>query len=49
MNELTQEINHTHASIVKSALPGYYLARNMKEDMLERVILEGSSMIKAFR
>ena len=49
MNELTREINHTHAGIVKSALPGYHPARNMKEDMLESVILEGSSMINAFR
>ena len=49
MNELTQEISHTNAGIVKSALPGYHLARNMKEDTLETDILEGSSMINALR
>ena len=49
MNELTQERSRTNAGIVKSALPGYHLARNMKEDTLETVILEGSSMINAFR
>ena len=49
MNELTQERSHTNAGIVKSALPGYHLGRNMKEYTLETVILEGSSMINAFR
>ena len=42
MNELTQERNRTHASIVKSPLATRQLARNMNELTLERSRIHAS-------
>ena len=42
MNELTQERNHMHASIVKSALAGHQSARCMNELTQERSHIHAS-------